>query len=107
MLDLQRMLASLRLQGLLSHVAHRKVHLQMRCFVSLQTLCLLQNGLTQKNSVRSFYSHVKGQVNQDAAGSDAVRKIPAAEKQQRLKDQKARLGGASTEGETESSYAFD
>ena len=51
-------------------------------------------------------AHVKSQVNQDAAGSDAVRKIPAAEKQQRLRDQKARLGGVTIEGETEPSYAL-
>ena len=51
-------------------------------------------------------AHVKSQVNQDAAGSDAVRKIPAAEKQQRLRDQKARLGGVIIEGETEPSYAL-
>ena len=51
-------------------------------------------------------AHVKSQVNQDAAGSDAVRKIPAAEKQQRLRDQKARLGGVCIEGETEPSYAL-
>ena len=50
-------------------------------------------------------AHVKSQVNQDAAGSDAVRKIPAAEKQ-RLRDQKARLGGVCIEGETEPSYAL-
>ena len=43
-------------------------------------------------------AHVKSQVSQDAAGSDAVRKIPAAEKQQRLRDQKARLGGVTIEG---------
>ncbi len=51
-------------------------------------------------------AHVKSQVNQDAAGSDAIRKIPAAEKQQRLRDQKARLGGVSAEGEAEPSYAL-
>ena len=51
-------------------------------------------------------AHVKSQVSQDASGSDAVRKIPAPEKQQRLQDQKARLGGFTIEGETEPSYAL-
>ena len=51
-------------------------------------------------------AHVKSQVSQDASGSDAVRKIPAPEKQQRLEDQKARLGGFTIEGETEPSYAL-
>ena len=51
-------------------------------------------------------AHVKSQVSQDASGSDAVRKIPAPEKQQRLQDQKARLGGFTIEGETEPSHAL-
>ena len=51
-------------------------------------------------------AHVKSQVSQDASGSDAVRKIPAPEKQQHLQDQKARSGGFTIAGETEPSYAL-
>ena len=51
-------------------------------------------------------AHVKSHVNQESAGSDVIRKLPVAEKQQRLEAQQARLGGIAIVGELEPSYAL-
>jgi len=51
-------------------------------------------------------AHVKSHVNQESAGSEVIRKLPVAEKQQRLEDQQTRLGGVAIVGELEPSHAL-
>eukprot|EP00434_Breviolum_minutum_P036682 symbB.v1.2.032515.t1/scaffold3913.1/size48432/3 len=49
-------------------------------------------------------AHLKSQVSVDSA--EGVRKLPAAEKEARLQDQKTRLVGLQIKGETQPSYAL-
>lgn len=55
---------------------------------------------------RPLFRRLGPEIHQESAGSEVIRKLPLAEKQQRLEDQQTRLGGLAIVGELEPSHAL-